>query len=214
MEDMPKSRWDRSFESDKSAEDLADDAENEKNKKKKEKVRKRERSLDPDQNQNQSKKIVRSERVNILNLDVKGASTDDEDEKVEASSTKRQTVESPKNDGSLALSLARAGEMSADLRKYAGALIPLPYIVFPRAAIFYSCTVCPAESTFTNLAQFEKHRESDQHRVQYGDQFRGNNCQHFPDGAHYKARVDLNCCYCSAKVGLALGSLRIDNSFL
>ena len=174
---MPKSRWDRSFESDKSAEGSGD--EEKEKKKKKEKVRKRERSLDQDQNQNQNKakKVVRSEIVNILNLDVNEASTDDEEEKLEASSTKRQIVESAPKEGSLALSLARAGAMSAGHRKYAGALIPLPYIVFPRAAMFYSCTVCPAETTFTNLAQFEKHRESDQHRLKYGEKFRANNCQ-------------------------------------
>ena len=198
LEDLPKSRWDRSFESDKSAEDTDEEEE------KKVKVRKRERSPAADQNQNQTKKLISSRRVNILNIDVTDASTDtdDEDEKQEARSAKRLIVDqvelSPKNDGSL----ERDDEMSSDHRRYAGALIPLPYIEFPRAAMFYSCTVCPAESIFTNLSQFEKHREGEKHRVMYGERFRGNNCQHFPDGAHYNVRVDLNCCYCPAKVGL------------
>ena len=206
LEDMPKSRWERSFESDKSEEEQEEQEKEEEKKEEKEgvKLRKRERSPASDQNQNQTKKIVSSLRVNILNIDVNDASTDtddedDKDEKLKASSTKRLEL-SPKNDGSPAL--ASDDEMSSDHRRYAGALIPLPYIDFPRAAMFYSCTVCPAEPTFTNLSQFEMHRESEKHRIMYGERFRGNNCQHFPDGAYYNVRVDLNCCYCPAKVGV------------
>ena len=207
QEDIPKSRWERSSESDKSADDTEEEE--------KVKVRKRERSPAADQNQNQTKKIASSVRVlNILNIDVNEASTDadneaDGNDKLRASSTKSLIVElSPKNDGSLARD-RDDDEMSPDHRKYAGALIPLPYIDFPRKEMFYSCTVCPAEPTFTNLSQFEKHRESDKHRIMYGERFRGNNCQHFPDGAHYNGRVDLSCCYCPAKVGVGgVGSLR------
>ena len=192
MEDIPKSRWDRSFESDKSAEDT--DVEE-----KKEKVRKRERS--PDLNKKEIEKFYCNDKVNILNIDVNETSTDedDKDKKLEANSGKRLKVDvSPKNDGSP----VRSRSMSPDHRRFAGALIPLPYVDFPRKAMFYSCTVCPAESTFTNLTEFEKHRESDKHRLKYGEKFRGNNCQHFPDGAHYNVRVDLNCCFCPAKVGI------------
>ena len=203
LQDIPKSRWDRSFDSDKSEEDTEEEEKEEE----KVKPRKRERSPPADQNQNQSKKIVNSVRVlNILNIDVNEASTDtdeenDGDKKLEASSAKRLIVElSPKNDGSPAL--GKDDERSPDHRRYAGALIPLPYIDFPRKAMFYSCTVCPAEPTFTNLSQFEIHRESDKHRIMYGEKFRGNNCQHFPDGAHFNVRVDLSCCYCPAKVGV------------
>ena len=200
LHDVPKSRWDLSFESDKSAEKTDEEEE-----KKKEKVRKRERSRDLNKNQTQTKKVVSSERVNIiniLNIDVNDeTSTDeeeDEEEKLEADCAKRPKVElSPKNDGSL----VRASEMSPDHRRFAGALISLPYIEFPRQAMFYTCTVCQTEPTFTSLAQFEKHRESDNHRVKYGEKFRGNNCRHFPDGAHCNARLDLDCCYCPAKVG-------------
>ena len=195
LEDLPKSRWDRSFESDKSDEDTNEEEE------KKVKVRKRERSPIADKNQNQTKKIISSRRVNILNIDVADASTDTdaEDEKQEVRSTKRLIVEfSPKNDGSQ----ERDDDMCDDHRRYAGALIPLPYVEFPRDAMFYSCTVCPDESIFTALSQFEKHREGEKHRIMYGEKFRGNNCQHFPDGAYYNVRVDLNCCYCPAKVGV------------
>ena len=185
-----------------------DTEEEEKEKKeKKEKVRKRERSQDI--NINQDKKVVSNEKANIikiLNLQANEVSTDDdddEDEKPQADCAKRPKVElSPKNDGSL----ARPSEMSPDHGRFAGALIPLPYLEFPRRAMFYSCTVCPSESTFSCLTQFEKHRESDNHRVKYGEKFRGNNCRHFPDGAHYNVRVDLNCCYCPAKVRLWVGS--------
>ena len=190
LEDIPKSRWDRSFESEKSAEEDEE--------RKEEKVRKREGSRDL--NKKQSIKVNSSERlniINILNLDVSEASTDEEDDADEKPEAKRLKVELlPKNDGSLTC----PSEMAADHRRFVGALIPLPYLEFPRRAMFYSCTVCPAETTFTCLTQFEKHRESDKHRINYGEKFRGNNCQHFPDGAHYSVRVDLNCCYCPARV--------------
>ena len=135
-----------------------------------------------DRNQNPGKDVVISNNVNE-------ASTD-EDEKLEANPAKRLKVElsSPEDAG----------------KRFTGALIPLPFIEFPRHAKFYSCTVCSrADSSFTfsSLGQFEKHRESDKHRSSYGEKFRGNNCRHFPDGAHgYNAQDDLTCCYCSAKV--------------
>ena len=184
LEDIPESR----VESDKPAEGKKDLA------KKKETVAGRKRERTPDLNQNSGKKAVSSESICIL---VNETSTDDEDaedgkyEKLEASSAKRPRVE-----------FSREGSaISAEQRRYAGALIPLPYLEFPRGARLFSCTVCPAPATFTSLGQFEEHRESDQHRGQYGEKFRRNNCQHFPDGAHFNARGDLACCYCSAKVG-------------
>ena len=161
--------------------------------KKKEKVRvgrerERERERDremektADLNHNKGKKVVSSERILVL---VNETSPDDEEEKVEARSAKRPRLELP-----------------APGEKYHGALVPLPYVHFPRTAGLYSCTVCPAEANFSSLAEFEKHRESDLHRVQYGEKFRANNCRHFPDGAQYKGRQDLDCSYCPAKVGL------------
>ena len=192
LADIPEER-------DRGKPDLGPSGAREDGEKKKEKVRARrererekEKERTADLNHNKGKKVFSSERIHVL---VNETSTDDEDDKLAASSAKRPRLMSPPQG---------AGERSPELWKYAGALVPLPYIDFPQAALLYSCTVCPAEADFNSLAEFEEHRESDRHRVQYGEKFRANNCRHFPDGAHYKGRLDLDCSYCPAKVKFLL----------
>ena len=138
-----------------------------------------------DLNHNKGKKDISRKRICILVNESSTEEEEDDEDKLEASSAKRPRVElsATKSD-----SVARAGEMLPDHRRYAGALIPLPYIEFPLAAKFYSCTVCPADSTFTALSQVEKHRESDQHRSQYGEKFR-DRVEH----SHWSISIQILC---------------------
>ena len=50
---------------------------------------------------------------------------------------------------------------------YTAALIPIPYVAFPRMVLFYKCTVCPRmeEHVFEKMMTLAEHRETRDHRL-------------------------------------------------
>ena len=64
--------------------------------------------------------------------------------------------------------------------------------------MYYYCTICPKSNEFSSLGVLEKHRETEQHRLEYGKCFRENEYQHFPDGIQF-IKLDPTCPWCNQK---------------